>query len=52
MTKQQTLEALMLLSALESLIMVDRKTVPDYIFDQLTATVENLSRQLFAKETE
>jgi hypothetical protein len=49
MTKQECLNMMRLLSALESLIVYRSQnghTVPDYIFDQITSNVEVLEREI------
>ena len=46
MTKQQILDALMLLSALESWAFSERKTLPDYLSERLKNTVEALSKEM------
>lgn len=46
MTKQQILDALMLLSALESWAFAERKTLPDYLSERIKITVEILSKEL------
>lgn len=49
MTKQERLNLMRLHSALESLLVYRSKngnTIPDYIFDQITANVEVLEREI------
>ena len=46
MSKQQTLEILMLLSALESWAFSVGKMIPDYLHDNLSRIVSDLSDQL------
>jgi hypothetical protein len=46
MTREQTLDLLMLLSALESWSFSTGKLIPDYLHDRLAATVELLSGEI------
>ena len=46
MTKQQLLDVLMLLSALESWSFSTGKPLPDYLHDQLADAVEALSKEM------
>lgn len=46
MTKEQTLDTLMLLSALESWSFSTDKLFPDYLHERLAATVELLSGEI------
>lgn len=51
MTKQETLNLLMLLSALESWsFSVTGKTMPDYLHDRVDESVDLLTRQLIGVE--
>lgn len=51
MSKQDILDLLMLLSALESWsFSVSEKAIPDYLHDRLTESVNLLTRQLIGVE--
>lgn len=51
MTKEQTLDMLMLLSAIESWSFSTDKLIPDYLHDRLAATVELLSKEVLDENT-
>ena len=46
MTKQELLKLLRLLSALESASMVNKVSLPDYLYEQLTDCSEILEREI------
>lgn len=46
MTREQALDLLLLLSALESVLMADGKRVPDYLFDRLEEAVKVLKEEV------
>ena len=52
MTKQQILDALMLLSALESWAFSERKTLPDYLSGRIKSTVNVMSKMLIEETIE
>jgi len=47
MTKDQLLEVLMLLSALEAWSYTTKHELPPFLFDRLTATVQALEAEIF-----
>ena len=46
MTKQEMLKILRLLSAMESAMVCNKQTVPDYLFEQIDAAVATLEREI------
>ena len=46
MTREQALDLLMLLSALESVLMADGKRVPDYLIERLENAVDMLKAEV------
>jgi hypothetical protein len=46
MTKQQQLDIIMLLSALESWGFVAQCNLPDYLHEQITASIKLLSKEI------
>jgi hypothetical protein len=46
MTKQEMLNLLKLLSAIESAMSIHRATLPDYLFEQVDAAVVVLEREI------
>jgi hypothetical protein len=46
MTKQQTLDVLLLLSALESWGFSSSKMLPDYLHERLAETIEALAKEV------
>ena len=46
MTREQALDLLMLLSALESVLMADGKKLPNYLFEQMENSVEVLKKEV------
>ena len=46
MTKQELLQLLRLLSALESVMLVNKQTIPDYLYDDINRAVEILEREI------
>lgn len=50
MTKQQTLDALMLLSALESWSFTEKKALPDYLLERLANTIDVLTKMLIEEK--
>ena len=46
MTKQELLQLLRLLSALESVMLVNKQTIPDYLYDDINKAVEILEREI------
>ena len=46
MTKQELLQLLRLLSALESVMLVNKQTIPDYLYDDINRSVEILEREI------
>lgn len=46
MTKQQILDALMLLSALERRAFSERKTLPNYLSERIKSSVNVMSKEL------
>lgn len=51
MTKKQTLDQLMLLSALESWMMAHPARMPDYLHEKLTNCVEVLTKEVWDEGT-
>ena len=52
MTKQQILDALMLLSALESWAFAEKKSLPDYLWERLANTIDVLTKMLIEEKIE
>lgn len=50
MTKQECLQAMMLLSALESWSFLTDKPLPDYLHDNLISTVNALEKAVLSNE--
>ena len=46
MTKEQILDTIKLLSALESWSFSDKNTLPDYLFDKIAASMDALTKEL------
>ena len=46
MTKEQILETIKLLSALESWSFADKHTLPDYLYDKIAASMDMLTGEL------
>jgi len=46
MTKQEMLKILRLLSAIESVMLCNKQTMPDYLFEQIDAAVAVLEREI------
>ena len=46
MTKQELLQLLRLLSALESVMLVNKQTIPDYLYDDINRAVEIIEREI------
>jgi len=46
MTKEQILETIKLLSALESWSFADKHTMPDYLYDKITQAIDVLTKEL------
>ena len=46
MTKQELLKLLKLLSAMESAMLCNKQTMPDYLFEQIDAAVAVLEREI------
>ena len=46
MTKEQILEVIKLLSALESWSFADKHNMPDYLYEKITASMEVLEKEL------
>ena len=46
MTKQEMLNLLKLLSAMESAMSINRATLPDYLFQEIDAAVAMLEREI------
>ena len=46
MTKEQILEVIKLLSALESWSFADKHSMPDYLYEKITAAMEVLEKEL------
>ena len=51
MTKQELLQLLKLLSAMESAMSINRATLPDYLFEQINAAVAMLEREILNETT-
>lgn len=52
MTKQEILEVLLLLSALESWSFADKHHLPDYLFERLDRAIANMTEKLLGDEAE
>ena len=50
MDKSQTLELLMLLSAIESWSFADKHRMPDYLYDRIDSTMESLRKELLGEQ--
>ncbi len=50
MTRSQTLDLLMLLSALESAFMASKATLPDYLIERIDTAVGALRKELIGNE--
>ncbi len=50
MTREQTLDLLMLLSALESCLFSDGKRLPDYLIERIDTTVELLKKEVLSDD--
>lgn len=50
MTKQEILEVLLLLSALESWSFADKPHLPDYLLERLDRAIENMTEKLLGDE--
>ena len=50
MTKEQTLELLMLLSAIESWSFADKHRMPDYLYDRIDSAIDSLKKELLGKQ--
>jgi len=50
MTKPETLDLLMLLSALESAFFASKTTIPDYLIERIDATVELLKKEVLGDD--
>jgi len=50
MTKQEILEVLLLLSALESWSFADKNHLPDYLFERLDRAIANMTVKLLGNE--
>ena len=46
MTKEQILETIKLLSALESWSFADKHTLPDYLYDKISESIDALTEEL------
>jgi hypothetical protein len=46
MTKQELLKLLKLLSAMESAMLCNKQTMPDYLFEEIDAAVAVLEREI------
>ncbi len=51
MTKPETLDLLMLLSALESAFFASKTTIPDYLIERIDTAVDTLRKELLGGET-
>lgn len=49
--REQTLDMLMLLSALESAFFASKTTLPDYLIERIDAAVDALRKELLGGET-
>ena len=49
MDKSQTLELLMLLSAVESWSFADKHRMPDYLYDRIGSAIESLRKELLGE---
>ena len=50
MDKLQTLELLMLLSAVESWSFADKHRMPDYLYDHIDSAIESLIKELLGEQ--
>ena len=50
MDKSQTLELLMLLSAVESWSFADKHRMPDYLYDRIDSVIELLRKELLGEQ--
>ena len=50
MTKEQTLELLMLLSAIESWSFADKHRMPEYLYDRIDSAIEFLRKELLGEQ--
>ena len=50
MTKEQTLELLMLLSAIESWSFADKHRMPDYLYDRIDSAIDSLKEELLGEQ--
>ena len=46
MSKTEMLKILRLLSAMESVMLVNKQTIPDYLYDDINRAVEILEREI------
>ncbi len=46
MSKEQILETIKLLSALESWSFADKHTLPDYLYEKISASMDALTKEL------
>jgi hypothetical protein len=46
MSKAEMLKILRLLSAMESVMLVNKQTIPDYLYDDINKAVEILEREI------
>ena len=46
MSKTEMLKILRLLSAMESVMLVNKQTIPDYLYDDINKAVEILEREI------
>ena len=46
MSKAEMLKILRLLSAMESVMLVNKQTIPDYLYDDINRAVEILEREI------
>ena len=46
MNKAEMLKILRLLSAMESVMLVNKQTIPDYLYDDINKAVEILEREI------
>lgn len=49
MTKEQLLEALMILSAVESWSFADKHRMPDYLYERIDKLIDAMIRQLIGE---
>ena len=50
MDKSQTLELLMLLSAIESWSFADKHRMPDYLYDRIDSAIASLRKELLGEQ--